>query len=192
MIALRDMRPEDRAQVLGWRNMRAVADTMYTDHVITVDEHAAWFDRVLADPSCRYWIITCEGADVGLACITGIDCRHGRCTLGLYVARSGMRGRGIGTAATFCVLVHVFDRLELEKLCCEVLDSNVLAHGMYKRLGLREERRLRRHLRKGDTWHDVIAMAICREEWQATRPEIEARLMEKSLLSEATRFPATG
>ena len=65
MIALRRMQAEDRDQVRAWRNLPSVARFMYSDRTIPAAEHAAWFQRVLDDPACTYWIITCDGADVG-------------------------------------------------------------------------------------------------------------------------------
>ena len=190
MIALRDMRREDRERVRDWRNLPAVAQYMYTDREITADEHAAWFDRVLEDPTCTYWIITCDGADVGLACITGIDRDHCRCSWAFYIASSDLRGRGVGSVVEYSVLSHVFDTLGLEKLCCEVLDLNAPVIEMHKRFGFSEEGRLRRHIRKGDQWHDVIALAMLRKEWLAVKPDIEKRLSAKGLLPDSAAIPA--
>lgn len=189
MIALRDMQRKDRDRVRAWRNLPAVARFMYTDHEIAADEHAAWFGRILLDPSCTYWIVTRDGADVGLACITDIDRTQLRCSLGIYIADSGLHGHGIGGAAAYQVIAHVFDALKLETLCCEVLDSNTKAQELYQRLGFREQRRLPRHVRKGETWHDAIAMAMQREDWLAVRPGIEARLSAKGLLPEPAALP---
>lgn len=190
MIELRPMQPGDRDQVHAWRNLPNVSAYMYTDREIPADEHAGWFGRVLDDASCTYWIITCDGADVGLACITGIDRTHSRCSWAFYIASSDLRGRGVGSVVEHSVLSHVFDTLELEKLCCEVLDINAPVVDMHKRFGFHEEGRLRRHIRKGDTWHDVIALAMLREEWLAVKPGIEDRLSAKGLLPVSRATPA--
>ncbi len=190
MIALRPMRREDRDQVRHWRNLPAVAQYMYTDREISADEHTAWFERVLDDPTCSYWIITCDGADVGLACITGIDRNHSRCSWAFYIASSDLRGRGVGSVVEYSVLSHVFDTLGLEKLCCEVLDLNAPVIEMHKRFGFSEEGRLRRHIRKGDQWHDVIALAMLREEWLSAKPATEERLSAKGLLPDSAARPA--
>ena len=190
MISLRDMRPEDRDRVRDWRNLPAVARFMYTDREIPNDEHARWFDLVLEDPTCTYWIVTCDGADVGLACITGIDRTHSRCSWAFYIASSDLRGRGVGSVVEYSVLSHVFDRLGLEKLCCEVLDLNAPVIEMHKRFGFSEEGRLRRHIRKGDQWHDVIVLAMLREDWLAVKPGIEERLSAKGLLPAPAATPA--
>ncbi len=190
MIALRGLRPDDRDRIRNWRNMPMVARYMYTDREITEDEHRRWFDRVLDDPTCRYWIITCDDADVGLACITGIDRAHSRCSWAFYVADADLRGRGVGSVVEYSVLSHVFDTLGLEKLCCEVLDLNAPVIEMHKRFGFIEEGRLRRHIRKGATWHDVIMLAMLRDGWVANKPAIEERLAAKGLLPGAAAAAA--
>ncbi len=176
------MRPDDRDTVRDWRNLPTVARYMYTDRKIPAEEHALWFDRVVDDPTCTYWIITCDDADVGLACITGIDRTHSRCSWAFYIASTDLRGRGVGSVVEHTVLSHVFDTLGLEKLCCEVLDSNAPVIEMHKRFGFVEEGRMRRHIRKGDTWLDVVALAMLRDEWLAVKPGIEEKLAAKGLL----------
>ena len=182
MIALRRMQAEDRDQVRAWRNLPSVARFMYSDRTIPAAEHVAWFQRVLDDPACTYWIITCDGADVGLACVTAIDRAHGRCSWAFYIAASDLRGRGVGSVVEYTVLSHVFDTLGLERLCCEVLDMNGPVIEMHKRFGFVEEGRLRRHIRKDGAWHDVIMLAMLRDEWRAAKPGIEGKLAAKGLL----------
>ena len=76
MIEIRDVQPEDRDKIRQWRNLPEVAKYMYTDHHITPMEHEEWFQRTLDDPTCRYWIIVCDGTDVGLVNIYRLDCRN--------------------------------------------------------------------------------------------------------------------
>ena len=48
--------------------------------------------------------------------------------------------------------------------------------------GFAEEGRMRRHIRKGDTWLDVVALAMLRDEWLAVKPGIEEKLAARGLL----------
>lgn len=97
MIALRDVQPDDIERIRQWRNLPHVAQYMYTDHLITPEEHEKWFRRILQDPSCRYWIIVCDGQDVGVANIYNLEQSNQRCYWAFYVASPDVRGKGVGS-----------------------------------------------------------------------------------------------
>lgn len=170
-VELRSLAVEDRDRLRRWRNSPEVARWMYTDHEIGPEEHAAWFERVLADggATCRYWIIEVDGLPAGIACLTGIDQRHQRCSFGLYLGEP-VTGSGIGRAA----LVRLFDaallELGLNKVCGEALATNERAIRLYERVEMVREGILRRHVRKGDAFVDVVQFAMLKDEWLARRP----------------------
>lgn len=166
-----------------WRNLPKVSDYMYTDHAIGPEEHAAWFARILQDPSCKYWIIVCDGEDVGLVNLYNINHTHRRCYLGFYVASPNVRGKGVWSCAEYQVLKYVFDELKLQKLCCEVLSFNRAVIEIHRRFfGFVEEGVFRKHIMKKGAWQDVVHLAILKDEWDALRPKIEQRLRNKGIL----------
>ena len=182
MIHLRDVQPEDKDKIREWRNLPEVARYMYTDHCITPEEHERWFQRIINDASCRYWIIVCDGIDVGLANIYNLDRRNQRCYWAFYVAAPNVRGKGVGSFVEYSVLHYVFDELGLNKLCCEVLDFNETVVNMHKSFGFQQEGLYREHIIKGGRPFDVVALAMLRKEWESQKPEIEERLRKKGVL----------
>jgi UDP-4-amino-4,6-dideoxy-N-acetyl-beta-L-altrosamine N-acetyltransferase len=155
---------------------------MYTDHVISAEEHAAWFRRAIEDTSRKYWIIVCDGEDVGLVNLYNIDQTHRRCYWAFYVVSDNVRGKGVGSFAEFQVLNYVFDTLGLQKLCCEVLGFNKGVVEMHRRFGFVQEGLFRKHIMKRGSQQDVVCLAILKEEWNAQRPQMEERLRNKGIL----------
>lgn len=182
MTSLRDVRLDDREMIREWRNLPKVADYMYTDHVISPEEHAAWFARVLNDPAYKYWIIVCDGEDVGLANLCAIDRVNRRCYWGFYVVGPTVRGKGVGSYVEYMILNYVFDELKLEKLCGEVLSFNRDVVEMHRRFGFVQEGLFRKHILKQGVFNDVVCIAILKEEWEAMRPEVEQKLRAKGIL----------
>ncbi len=183
MILLRDINCEDREVIREWRNLPKVSNCMFTDHVITPEEHAAWFARMLKDPSCKYWIIVCDGEDVGVANLYNINFTHRRCHFGFYVVSPNVRGKGIWSYAEYLLLNYVFDELKLQKLCTEILASNRGVAEMHRRFfGFVDEGILRKHLMKNGVWHDIVCQGILKEEWDTFRPKTEQWLRFKGLL----------
>lgn len=182
MISLRDIAPSDQEKIREWRNNPEVRTYMYTDHEIGPDEHQAWFSRILHDPSCKYWIIVCDGEDVGVVNLHNIDNRNRHCYWGFYVIGPNVRGKGVGSFAEFSVLRFVFEDLKLRKLCGEVLASNQAVLDMHKSFGFSQEGLLRKHVLKGDGFADVVSISILREEWDAKKAELELRLKAKGVI----------
>lgn len=176
MIQLREMKPEDREMVRRWRNSPEVSRYMYTDHPITPEEHARWFESTLRDPAKRYWIIRHEDGDAGVACLYDVDPLKLCCRWAFYLADPRLRGRGLGALVEFAVLEHVFSRLRLEELRCEVLASNRAVLALHEKFGFRREGRLPAHVIKDGQPVDVVCLAITRDEWEARRPKIERKL----------------
>jgi UDP-4-amino-4,6-dideoxy-N-acetyl-beta-L-altrosamine N-acetyltransferase len=182
VTSLRDLRPEDMDMIREWRNLPRVADYMYTDHVIRPEEHASWFARIMKDPCCKYWIIVCDGENVGLVNLYNIDHKNRRCYWAFYVVSPNVRGKGVGSYAEYAILSYVFNELKFEKLCCEVLAFNKGVVEMHQRFGFVQEGFFRKHILKRGEFHDVVCLAMLRAEWEGSRPELEQKLKQKGIL----------
>ncbi|MFQ5533277.1 MAG: UDP-4-amino-4,6-dideoxy-N-acetyl-beta-L-altrosamine N-acetyltransferase [Sphingomonadales bacterium] len=185
MIELRDVTSGDRDMVRSWRNQPSVGRYMYSDHFISPGEHEGWFENAMADPARKYWIIVCDDEDVGLANVYGINEDHRRCYWAFYIAKSDLRGKGVGSFVEFFILRYVFEELGLNRLCCEVLANNPAVVEMHKRFGFHQEGIFRQHICKGEEWLDVVTLSMLASEWQSVKPGIEERLRGKGLLAPA-------
>jgi len=177
--ALRSVTAADSDMLFEWRTKPEVAEYMYTDHVIQRIEHDAWFAKALDDKSRAYWIIVVDDRDVGLLNLVDIDQHNSRCSWAFYIADSQLRGRGVGAYAEFEALRYVFEELELNKLCCEVLGFNAAVQKMHGRFGFTQEGLLRQHMMKDGSYHDVAVFGLLRSEWMERRDALEADLSRK-------------
>ena len=185
-LHLRRLARDDGARVLAWRNAPQVAVHMYSDHAIGEAEHALWLDGALSRPDRCYWIIELDGAAVGLANLARIEDGASRCEWAFYLAEPAVRGRGVGAAVEYLVLGHVFERLVLNKLWCEVLAVNIAVVRLHERFGFTREALFRDHVRKGGLFHDVVGMGLLRREWPEIKSAAEAQLSRNWLLSALT------
>jgi UDP-4-amino-4,6-dideoxy-N-acetyl-beta-L-altrosamine N-acetyltransferase len=152
---------------------------MYTDHVITPEEHGSWFQRVTTDTRYKIWIIADGSEGVGLANLYAIDYANRRCYWAYYVADPLRRGTGIGSATEFLVLAFVFDRLQLNKLCCEVLSFNTPVVAVHLKFGFTQEGLLRQHIYKGGKYHEVVSLGLLREEWERSKRQMAERIQQR-------------
>jgi len=59
-----------------------------------------------------------------------------------------------------------FEHLKLHTLKLEVLENNERAINFFKKLGFKEEGRLREFVFKEDIWYDAIIMGITEKEYK--------------------------
>lgn len=175
-VALRPLRADDAARVLGWRNSPEVAAHMYTDHEVAPDEHARWMASVIDADHRRDWIVEMNEQPVGLANVVRIDWANRRCEWAYYLGDPSTRGRGVGAAVEYLMLRHVFGPMALNKLSCEVFVENEAVWRLHESFGFVREAHYRDHVRKGGGFRDVYGLAMLAADWQRVRPGIEARL----------------
>lgn len=176
MVTLRRVTHADSAALLAWRNAPDVRAFMYTDHVIAPDEHARWFARAIVDPTRRYWIIENEGTGVGLANLYDIGSPTGSATWAFYLADPAVRGKGIGAMTEYLVIEQAFGPLGLNRLWCEVLETNPAVIKLHKRFGFTEETRLAARAVKDGEPVDAIGLALTAGAWSQLRPAMAERL----------------
>lgn len=171
---LRKVRLDDLDRVMHWRMLPEVTRYMYTDPLLTPADQQRWFERVAADPSCRHWIIELmpDPQPVGLLSLTEIDGQHRRCSWAYYIAEPAARGIGLAKTLECNLCDHVFDVLDMNKLCCEVFAFNDKVVELHKRFGSQVEGLRRQHIRKHGEFHDVVLMGLLREDWLALRPTL--------------------
>ncbi|MEH2106288.1 UDP-4-amino-4,6-dideoxy-N-acetyl-beta-L-altrosamine N-acetyltransferase [Nostoc sp.] len=178
LIALRDILQEDKETIRQWRNLPEVAQYMYSDHYITPEEHENWFQQSFHDTTRKHFIITYAKKDVGTVDFYNIDYKNKYCYWAFYLASTDIRGKGIGGFVEELALKYVFEKLQLNKLCCEVFQFNQSVIDLHKSFGFTQEGYFRQHIFKAGRFFDVVSMAILREEWDIKHPQIEQRLQK--------------
>ena len=168
------MAEADLDQVLSWRNSERIRRAMYTDHIISPEEHRAWFSRARQTGSSSHFIFECEGIPIGVVNVTDIDPLARRCNWGFYVGAENAP-RGGGSAMGFFALEHLFEKLNFRKVVGEALGSNNASVKYHQRLGFVQEGRLVEHVLKDGESVDVISFAIFDRDWY----EIKGRLAAK-------------
>jgi len=161
---LRPLEEADLEKVLEWRNSDRIRTAMFTDRIITMDEHRAWFERLNKEKNAICKIFELQGRPVGVVNIVQIDRHNHKCSWGFYLGEVDVP-RGTGTVMGYLALEYIFETLDIHKLCAEVLAFNTLSIKLHKKLGFVEEGRFKKHVLKNGSYEDVIAMALFYEDW---------------------------
>ncbi|MFJ2340597.1 UDP-4-amino-4,6-dideoxy-N-acetyl-beta-L-altrosamine N-acetyltransferase [Pseudomonas protegens] len=160
---VRRMTGDDIDQVLAWRNHEEVRSYMHTQHEITRAEHARWFEQASADPRRALLIFESQGAALGY--VNFHQTTQGRTAdWGFYAAPQAPKGTGrtMGQAA----LRYGFTKLNLHKVCGQVLAYNERSLRMHRSLGFQQEGVLREQHFDGQSYHDTVCFGLLAAEWQ--------------------------
>jgi UDP-4-amino-4,6-dideoxy-N-acetyl-beta-L-altrosamine N-acetyltransferase len=178
-VVLRELAASDRDRLLAWHNQPEVARWMYSDHAISPEEHARWFEAAMADRRRRYWVIEAGGKPVGLANLYDLAPEHRRTSWAYYLADPSTRGQGIGAFVEYWVIEHVFADLGLHKLWCEVLIGNEGVWKLHEGFGFRREALFRDHVMKDGAPADVVGLGLLKSDWVVQRPASRERLVSR-------------
>jgi len=175
-FVLRPVRAQDVTLLLQWRNEEHVRAYMYTDHVISQEEHAAWFSRMLQDGARDYRIAEYQGRPIGTVALTAIDEASRKASWAFYVGEREAPP-GCGAAIEYLAIEHAFGTRRLRKLCCEVLAFNVRVIKLHKRFGFQQEGLLVRHVVKNGKYEDVVLLAMFDVDWPPVRGRLRSVLV---------------
>lgn len=175
-IELVPLTEKDLELVREWRNSPEVCQYMYTENIITKDQQEKWFKKINQEETSKYWIIKYDNNKIGVANLSDIDKKNSKCFWGFYLGNSNIRGQGIGAKIEYNVLKYVFEEINLNKLCGEVLSFNEKVVKMHEKFGFRREGFLRNHIQKSDKFHDVVVIGLLSSEWNQLKVSLQKRI----------------
>jgi len=123
-------------------------------------KRAVWKDGTAAEFGIEF---KSSGELLGLVGPDDIDAEHASVELS-FVLHERPRGRGYATEAAARLVRYGFERCKLNRICARRLTSSTASACVLAKLGRVQEGRLREFARKGDTFHDVVRMALLRKE----------------------------
>lgn len=176
-FALRPMLDIDKDLILAWRNSERVRRNMYTDHLITQQEHDAWFTRASKDAKSAYFVFLHQDKPIGFVSFTNIDNVHGRCYWAFYLGETDVP-RGCGAAMEYLALDHAFSVMKIRKLCCEVFAFNSAVIKMHQKFGFIQEGRLAKHHLKNGQYEDIVCLAKFASDWETERTKLKQRIFK--------------
>ena len=102
---------------------------------------------------------------VGVIGLMNVSEANASADLSIIVGSAGDRDQGVGTEAMRLLLGYAFEELGLNRVGLSVFDFNEPAISAYEKVGFSHEGRLRKAIRRDDSFHDAILMSVLAEEW---------------------------
>lgn len=188
-IKLLPLVEDDIEMVRLWRNSPEISQFMYTDNYISEADQIGWFKKIKDDSSQKYWIIEYESVKIGLVSLNSINLNFKTCYWTFYLDRRGMlknldrnviMNANISGKVEFTILKIVFEELGLDKILCEVMVENKAVINMHENLGFRREAYFREHIIKNNISHDIVTLAMLRQEWDFLKESFHKKIYQST------------
>ena len=128
---------EQKKSVRKVRNQESVRKSMYTEHEILLNEHLAWVELLQSDNRQIVFVVLVDDLVSGVVSVNAIDRLNLKSDWAFYLD-ANVRS-GLGAALEFGLINFVFQRVGLEKLNCEVIETNEAVVKLHKKFGFVEE-----------------------------------------------------
>ena len=164
---------EQKKAVREVRNQHSVRKSMYTEHEIPLNEHLAWIERLQTDKRQIIFVVLIDETVGGVVSVNAIDRLHLKSDWAFYLD-ANLRG-GLGAALEFSLINFVFNKLGLEKLNCEVIETNKTVVQMHKKFGFIEEGFRRENIIKNDERIGVFFLGLTKNDWLRCRESVSSK-----------------
>lgn len=142
-----------------WRNSENIRKWMYSEHLISKDEHRKFINSLKTSTDRAYWLVMKDNEYIGVIYFTNIKWDHRNAYFGIY-ANPEKKIPGVGRILDSLAKNIAFDILNLHTLKLEVIEDNKVVINLHKKFGFKEEGRLKDFVYKNGKWKDVIIMGI--------------------------------
>lgn len=108
---------------------------------------------------------TSEGRSIGMMGLHKINWRDRVATTGTLIGEKDCWGQKYGSEAKLLLLDYSFNTLNLRKICSGAFAFNERSIRYSLKCGYKEEGRLRAHVFRAGAYHDLVQLAIFREDF---------------------------
>lgn len=154
--------------LLKIRNQISVRSVMFTNHLISIEEHRDWVDQVKKDSTKISLIVLDEfKASIGFASLNKIDVVNKNAFWAFYL--SSEHRSGLGAAMEFQLINFFFDSTYIKKLYCEVKESNNSVFRLHEKFGFIEINSRPDSLENYQFKPNVNLLCLSKEKWLANK-----------------------
>lgn len=168
-VTIRPIAIEDTENIVNWRNSINVRKNLYSQNILTFDQHINYFHNYIETGKVIQFIISVIESgikkDIGTTFIKNIDMHSRKAEFGIFIGDDTTRGKGYGTLATRLTVKYAFEKLLLNRVFLTVHADNSIAIKAYQNSGFDLEGVLKQDYLRGSSYIDVAVMGITKDNW---------------------------
>lgn len=175
--SLRQMQDSDLALVLQWRNRDEVRHNMYTNAIISMEEHIRWWHRESVNTATHLLIADVDGKAAGVVNFTHYTGEGGIASWAFYSGDTQVRG--IGSLMEVAALEYAFEVLKVRRLECEVLAFNYPVVRFHRKFGFKIEGIKQQAYQRDGELYDIYSLAMLADNWRFNQNVAKAETVKK-------------
>ena len=121
---LRPVRKDDLPMLLMWRNSDRIRSKMLQQHIISWEEHLAWFERIKEKIPPMNFTFEYLGEAVGYGAISECDFEKGSCSSGKYIGEPDKSPIEAGIVLTYMIDAYIYEILKMNFTVDSTLRDN--------------------------------------------------------------------
>jgi RimJ/RimL family protein N-acetyltransferase len=166
-IILRPILYTDFEMYFKWHSDRNIRfQTSMHPFPVTEQNEKDWFNKVISESDNRRFVFTIVHKDtdelIGYFQLTEINYINKNAFLGIVIGEMQYQGKGFGSEIIRLGLDYSFNNLGLFKISLDVIESNLSASKLYKKMGFNEEGIFQNHFFSNGVFYNIKRMAICK------------------------------
>jgi RimJ/RimL family protein N-acetyltransferase len=173
-VVLRPVKRSDISYFLKWFNDREVVQYVGLYLPMTEMSEEKFIEELGTTRAGSDVILVIEVVEgdstkpIGNCGLQGISPKDHNALFGIVIGEKDYWSKGYGTEATRLLIDYGFQQLNLHRISSGALAFNDRSIKLHKKLGFREEGRLRQAMFKNGQYHDHVQFGILREEWKGS------------------------
>lgn len=137
---------------------------MYTEHEITSLEHINYIKKLKKDKKQKVFCVLKDKIEpVGVVSINQIDFLHKKTDWAFYLTSNELTG--LGAVLEYYIINFIFLKLEIEKLNCEVIETNNSVIELHKKFFFNEEGIRKENIIKNNRRINVYFLGLTKNKW---------------------------
>ena len=166
LVPLVELKRETQLQVLKIRNEEHIREWMYTQDIISINDHFSWIERLKEDQSRICLVIIKDNDQVfGVINLMNIDRINKRVEMGCYRTLKNTE-KGLMNKCLSKVMDYSFFDLGMEKVYSEVFEGNIKSANMLTRILFVEEGFMRSHIILKKKRIGIHIFGLLKNDWQ--------------------------
>ena len=170
-VILRPVKRSDISYFLKWFNDPEVIQYIGMYLPMTEMAEEKYIDELgttRARTDAAFVIEVIEGAStkpIGNCGLQGINSKDNHATFGIVIGEKDYWSKSYGTEAARLLINYGFQQLNLHRISSSAVAFNERSIKLHRKIGFREEGRLRQRMFKNGQYHDLVQFGILREDW---------------------------
>ena len=161
-------------KALEIRNESSVRQAMFLEDTVSLENFLIWVERLKKDPHHEEYLVFDENNQslpLGVLCLNEIDTFNKTANWAMYLTEKEQSR--LGGILEWFLINYAFETLGLEKLNCQVLESNTAVIKLHHKYYFQDEGFLREHVRRKDQKLGAVCLGLTKHDWITRKDQFE-------------------